>query len=670
MARGDRSLRLDAVADRRPGMLAPCRSSSTRSTPSTASRRASPSTRARPCWSSTWRRSAASRRSTPGSSSCSRRYGDRGFSVLGFPCNQFGGQEPGSAEEIATFCSTTYGVTFPMFEKIDVNGPDRHPIYDELTAVADADGHDGDIRWNFEKFLVDAGRHDHPLQPDGGAGRPELVAAIEDALPGLSAPVATVPSTRRLGRLCRRRRRSARPGCAAPRPTTASAPTWAAADVDRPMTVAAADHGARTSSTSSTASRSPTRTAGWRTATPPRCRQWVAAQNAHTREALDARPERAVVARAPRRVDAAARRDGGAGPRRPPVLPRAPGRRRAVRADPPLGRRPRCSRRSCSLDPAAGTADAANAIDWFEASADGALVAVGTSEGGTEDSVLRVLDAADGRDLGEAIPDTRACSVAWEPDGSGFAYTRYPEGDEYHRTVHHHRLGDDWRDDPVVWAEHPDPQAWPDVTMSPDGRWLLVHVLVGWARYDVHLLDRATDDVAHGDRGRRGDVGVRVRRRRRRRSSASRRSTRRGAGSCGCRSARPTRRRGRRSSPRATPCCRTPTVSRRRAARRGDRPRRRHRAPLRRRRHARSASVDGLGDVVAVAGLTADRATRSGLRRRRLVRRADHASGRVGRRHRPSRWFPAAVDGGAVPSLLVQPGRRTRRSTARRSGCS
>ena len=75
-----------------------------------------------------------------GLSGCSERYADRGFSVLGFPCNQFGGQEPGSAEEIAEFCSTTYGVTFPMFEKIEVNGPGRHPLYDELTAVPDADG--------------------------------------------------------------------------------------------------------------------------------------------------------------------------------------------------------------------------------------------------------------------------------------------------------------------------------------------------------------------------------------------------------------------------------------------------------------------------------------------------------------------------------------------------
>src|SRR4249920_3726050 len=74
---------------------------------------------------------------------------ERGFTVLGFPCNQFGGQEPGTAEEIAEFCLTTYGVSFPMFEKIEVNGPGRHPIYEELTAVADAEGVDGDIRWNF-----------------------------------------------------------------------------------------------------------------------------------------------------------------------------------------------------------------------------------------------------------------------------------------------------------------------------------------------------------------------------------------------------------------------------------------------------------------------------------------------------------------------------------------
>jgi glutathione peroxidase len=113
------------------------------------------------------------------------RYHDRGFSVLGFPCNQFLEQEPGTAEEIAEFCSTTYGVTFPMFEKIEVNGPGRHPIYGVLTQKADSEGHDGDIRWNFEKFLVSSDgevidRFAPQLEPED----PELVAALEAALPG------------------------------------------------------------------------------------------------------------------------------------------------------------------------------------------------------------------------------------------------------------------------------------------------------------------------------------------------------------------------------------------------------------------------------------------------------------------------------------------------------
>jgi glutathione peroxidase len=111
------------------------------------------------------------------------KYADRGFSVVGFPCNQFGEQEPGSPEEIATFCSTTYGVTFPLSEKIDVNGDNRHPLYKQLTAVADAEGHDGDIRWNFEKFLVGRdgnviARFSPMVEPEA----PELVEAIEKAL--------------------------------------------------------------------------------------------------------------------------------------------------------------------------------------------------------------------------------------------------------------------------------------------------------------------------------------------------------------------------------------------------------------------------------------------------------------------------------------------------------
>jgi len=113
-----------------------------------------------------------------------KRYEDRGFSVLGFPCNQFLGQEPGTAEEILTFCSTTYSVTFPLFEKIEVNGENRHPIYSELTAASDSDGEAGDVKWNFEKFLVSpsgqiVGRFRPQVEPDD----PALVAAIEAQLP-------------------------------------------------------------------------------------------------------------------------------------------------------------------------------------------------------------------------------------------------------------------------------------------------------------------------------------------------------------------------------------------------------------------------------------------------------------------------------------------------------
>jgi glutathione peroxidase len=112
------------------------------------------------------------------------RLKDRGFSVLGFPSNQFGAQEPGSAEEIEQFCSTNYGITFPMYEKADVNGDDRQPLYQELTKVADAEGHDGDIRWNFEKFLVSpdgevVGRFSPMVTPED----PALVEAVEAQLP-------------------------------------------------------------------------------------------------------------------------------------------------------------------------------------------------------------------------------------------------------------------------------------------------------------------------------------------------------------------------------------------------------------------------------------------------------------------------------------------------------
>jgi glutathione peroxidase len=113
-----------------------------------------------------------------------KRFADRGFSVVGFPCNQFGGQEPGSAEEIAEFCSTTYGVSFPMFEKIDVNGAGRHPIYTELTQTPDAEGEAGDIQWNFEKFLIGPdGTVLRRFRPMTTPDADELVAAVEASLP-------------------------------------------------------------------------------------------------------------------------------------------------------------------------------------------------------------------------------------------------------------------------------------------------------------------------------------------------------------------------------------------------------------------------------------------------------------------------------------------------------
>lgn len=108
----------------------------------------------------------------------------RGFTVIGVPCNQFKGQEPGSAEEIAEFCSATYGVTFPLLAKTDVNGENRAPLFDELTAVPDAEGAAGDVQWNFEKWLLApdgtvAGRFRPLVEP----GAPALREAVESVLP-------------------------------------------------------------------------------------------------------------------------------------------------------------------------------------------------------------------------------------------------------------------------------------------------------------------------------------------------------------------------------------------------------------------------------------------------------------------------------------------------------
>jgi glutathione peroxidase len=112
------------------------------------------------------------------------RYRERGFVVVGFPCNQFGNQEPGTHDEIKTFCESSFGVTFPLMAKIDVNGAERHPLYEALTAFSDAAGYSGDIRWNFEKFLIspegEVVTRFTPLQKPDDA---ELIAAIEANLP-------------------------------------------------------------------------------------------------------------------------------------------------------------------------------------------------------------------------------------------------------------------------------------------------------------------------------------------------------------------------------------------------------------------------------------------------------------------------------------------------------
>ena len=119
-----------------------------------------------------------------GLESLQKKYADQGFTVLGVPCNQFLGQEPGTADEIQEFCSTTYGVTFPLTEKVEVNGDNRHPLYQQLVDVADAEGHSGDIRWNFEKFVIAPGgevvaRFSPTVEPEA----PEIVETIEKALP-------------------------------------------------------------------------------------------------------------------------------------------------------------------------------------------------------------------------------------------------------------------------------------------------------------------------------------------------------------------------------------------------------------------------------------------------------------------------------------------------------
>lgn len=224
---------------------------------------------------------------------------------------------------------------------------------------------------------------------------------------------------------------------------------------------------------------------------------WVQAQNQHTRQLLDMAPGRD---RLHRRLTALlsvgtvhAPTVAGA---RVFSLDRWGELEQAV-----LVHRPLAGGEATTLvDPHRSTGDDTAAIDWYAPSRDGALVAYGISTGGSEHSVLGIIDVETGAELDDRIPDTRAASVAWNADGSGFAYTRYPsaadvgpEESQYHRAVWWHDLGTDPTNDRPVFTEFPDKTAWPNVTSSVDGRWLLVSVSMGWSRTDVHLLDLDAD---------------------------------------------------------------------------------------------------------------------------------------------------------------------------------
>jgi prolyl oligopeptidase len=144
------------------------------------------------------------------------------------------------------------------------------------------------------------------------------------------------------------------------------------------------------------------------------------------------------------------------------------------------------------IDPALLVDDETTAIDWFHPSLDGRLVAYGMSASGDERSTLRIIDTSTGGHLADEIPHTRAASVGWLPDGSGFAYTRYSTGGDYDRHVFMHRLDQPWADDEVLFDDLPDPTAWPEVSVSRDGRFALIHVQLGWSRVDIHVIDIET----------------------------------------------------------------------------------------------------------------------------------------------------------------------------------
>jgi prolyl oligopeptidase len=231
----------------------------------------------------------------------------------------------------------------------------------------------------------------------------------------------------------------------------------------------------------------------------PETRAWVEAVNARTRAVLDADPGReALVDRYTALFSAGTAGAPAIRGGRLFSIDRWGEREQAVLVVRDLhGDRIPASR--TLVDPHALTGDPTAALDWYAPSVDGRLVAFGTSTGGDERSTLGLVDVATGWHLADTIPRTRAASVAWLPDGTAFAYTRYPDpaavGEDeanYHRTVWWHVVGDDPGHDELVYGDLPDKTAWPSVELSRDGRWLIVEVSLGWTRVDVHLIDRST----------------------------------------------------------------------------------------------------------------------------------------------------------------------------------
>jgi prolyl oligopeptidase len=244
----------------------------------------------------------------------------------------------------------------------------------------------------------------------------------------------------------------------------------------------------------------------------PEVKRWTDAQNAATRRVLDRVPGRAALEKRFWQLYEI----GSVGV--PVSRPLAPGTRRYfyTRRDgkqnqPVLYVRDGAGGADRALvDVNAERADGTRALDWWFPSDDGARVAYGVSDDGSEESTLRVRDAATGKELAEKISRTRACSLAWMPDGRGFYYTRYPAPGEvpaaelkYHRAVYLHRLGDDPAKDRKLFGDGRDMTDWPGVDLSPDGRWLAITVSQGWSKSEVYVADvragRAPVAVAAGE---------------------------------------------------------------------------------------------------------------------------------------------------------------------------